>query len=379
MTSSPPGFLLTVLSFVAVIAPLIFVHELGHYFVGRWFGVKAEAFSIGFGREVLGWTDKRGTRWKLGWLPLGGYVKFAGDMSPASTPNDEWLALPPAERAQTFQAKTLWQKALIVAAGPATNFLVAILIFAAFFVAIGGEPRTPARIGNVQPGSAAAAAGLRPGDLIKAIGGRGIDTFHDIERYVVLRPLQTVDVLAERQGRELLLPVRLGETQMVDRFGKSTSLGRLGVLSGPQVIAPLSAWEVPAAALRYTGAMIRVTADSLLQIVTGARPIEDMGGPLKIAQYSGEQVASGWLSFVGFVALISINLGFINLLPIPMLDGGHLTFYAIAALRRKPVSTRVLEWSFRGGLALLLGLMLVVTFNDLASFGLFSKLGGLIG
>ena len=378
MTAAPPGFLMTVLSFIAVIAPLVFVHELGHYLVGRWFGVKADAFSIGFGREIFGWTDKRDTRWKLGWLPLGGYVKFAGDMNPASTPTDDWLALPPAERAQTFQSKTLLQKALIVAAGPATNFLVALIIFGAFFAAF-GVPRTSARIGGFEQGSPAATAGLAQGDLIKSIGGRRIDDYDDLKRFVVLRPNRRVDILAERAGRDVLLPVTIGEMVMVDRFGQRTSFGKLGVMSGRPISEPVPALQIPGEAIKHTAAMVELLVDSLGQIITGARPIAEMGGPLKIAQYSGEQVASGWLSFAEFVALISINLGFINLLPIPMLDGGHLTFYAIAAVRRRPISPRVLDWSFRGGLALLLGLMLVVTFNDLASFGLFSKLGGLIG
>ena len=373
-----PGLLTTVLSFIAVIAPLIFVHELGHYFVGRWFGVKAEVFSIGFGREIAGWTDRRGTRWKLGWMPMGGYVKFAGDMSPASTPTDEWLALPPAERAQSFQSKTLWQKALIVAAGPATNFAVALLIFGAFFAAF-GEPRTPASIGAFAENSPAAAAGMKEGDLIKSIGGRSIDDYADLKRYVVLRPGQTVDILAERDGKSILLPVRIGEDVEVDRFGQHASFGKLGILSGPQVVVPLSPFQIPGAAVRHTASTLELMLDSLGQIVTGVRPVKELGGPLKIAQYSGEQVSSGWLDFAYFVALISINLGFINLLPVPMLDGGHLTFYAIAALSRRPVSQRVIEWSFRGGLALLLGMMAVVTFNDLASFGLFSKLGGLLG
>jgi regulator of sigma E protease len=354
MTDAAPSFLMTALSFIAVIAPLVFVHELGHYMVGRWFGVKAEAFSIGFGREVLGWTDRRGTRWKIGWLPLGGYVKFAGDMNPASTPSDEWLALPPEERAQTFQAKTLWQRALIVAAGPAVNFLVAILIFSAFFWAF-GVPRTPARIGGFEAGSPAAAAGLAKGDLIKSIGGREIEDYDDLKRFVVLRPNARVDVLAERGRRDVLVPVTIGEMVMVDRFGGRASFGKLGVMSDRPVSEPVSAHRIPARRSVHTAAMVELLVDSLGQIVTGARPLKEMGGPLKIAQYSGEQVASGWLPFAEFVALISINLGFINLLPIPMLDGGHLTFYAIAALRRRPISPRVIDWSFRGGLALLLG------------------------
>lgn len=373
-----PGFLITILSFVAVIAPLIFVHELGHYFVGRWFGVKAEVFSIGFGREVLGWTDRRGTRWKLGWLPMGGYVKFAGDMSPASVPTDDWLSLPPEERAQTFQSKTLWQKSLIVVAGPATNLLVALLIFSAFFAFL-GVPKTPPVIGAIAPGAAAASAGLRQGDVIKSIAGREIGTFDDIGRVVILRPRETVDVLAHRDGAAVLVPVTIGEEVLVDRFGQRTSVGRLGIMSGRQVVTSVPLHEIPGEAIGHTASMLRLMIDSIVQIVTGVRPVQELGGPLKIAQYSGEQVSSGWLPFANFVALISINLAFINLLPIPMLDGGHLAFYAIAAIRRKPVSARALDWSFRGGLALLLGLMVVVTFNDLASFGLFSRAFGLIG
>ena len=176
-----PGILFSIVAFVLVIGPLVFIHEFGHYLAGRWFGVKAETFSIGFGHEIAGWSDRRGTRWKLGWLPLGGYVRFAGDMNPASQPDAEWLALPAAERAQTFQAKPVWQRAIIVAAGPITNFLVAIVILAGFAYAY-GDVRTPADVGTVVAGSAAQAAGLQPGDHITAIGGRSVTTFDGLAR-----------------------------------------------------------------------------------------------------------------------------------------------------------------------------------------------------
>ena len=172
---SSPGFLFTVLAFLLVIGPLIFVHELGHYFAGRWFGVKAETFSIGFGREIFGWTDKRGTRWKVGWLPLGGYVRFKGDMNPASTPSDDWLALPPAEREESFQAKQLWQRFIIVAAGPLTNFLFAILVYIVLFASY-GQPQTPPVVGALEPASAAVEAGIRPGDRIVSIDGAAVTT-----------------------------------------------------------------------------------------------------------------------------------------------------------------------------------------------------------
>ncbi len=365
-----PGFLTTLLSFIAVIAPLIFVHELGHYFVGRWFGVKAETFSIGFGREILGHTDARGTRWKIGWLPLGGYVKFAGDMSPASTPSDDWLKLPPEERAGTFQSKTLWQKSLIVVAGPAVNFLVALLIFAGL-IAIYGQSRTLPRVDELVASGPAATAGLQPGDLIRSIGGREIETFDDLQRHVILRPGERTDVLAERGGRTVLLPVTIGRNETVDRFGNRSAFGVMGVLSKNVVMTPLPLLELPGAALGQVVDTLRMQIDGIGQIIMGVRSVKELGGPLKIAQYSGEQLSASWLHTAVFIAAISINLGFINLLPIPMLDGGHLTFYALAAIARRPVSARVLDWSFRGGLALLLGLMVMVTFNDLASFGLF--------
>ena len=196
MTVSP-SIPLAILAFVLVIGPLVFIHELGHYFVGRWFGVKAEEFSIGFGREVAGFTDKRGTRWKFGWLPLGGYVRFAGDMNPASQPSADWLALPPAERAQTFQAKPLWQRTLIVAAGPVTNFLFAILILGTFAFAY-GQDATPPVIGTVEPRSAAAAAGIQPGDRIVALGGRQVSYFRDMYNFTKLRPGERIAIDIER-------------------------------------------------------------------------------------------------------------------------------------------------------------------------------------
>ncbi len=226
-----PNFFFTILAFLLVIGPLIFVHELGHYFVGRWFGVKAETFSIGFGRELLGWTDKRGTRWKVGWLPLGGYVRFKGDMNPASTPSEEWLALPPAERAQTFQAKKLWQRFLIVLAGPVTNFLVAILVYIALFGSY-GQPRTPPVVAAIEQGSAAQAAGFQPGDRIIAIDGQEIERFEDIASYVSIRPGQKMNFDYQRQGETRSITVVPKALQMEDRFGNQARIGRLGISPG---------------------------------------------------------------------------------------------------------------------------------------------------
>ncbi|MFV1920460.1 M50 family metallopeptidase [Sphingomonas sp. MJ1 (PH-R8)] len=373
-----PGFLLSVLAFLLALGPLVFVHELGHYLAGRRFGVKVEAFSVGFGREIGGFTDRHGTRWKFGWLPLGGYVRFAGDMNPASQPSAEWLSLPAAERSGTFQAKPLWQRAIIVAAGPVINFLIAILILAGFALAY-GESRTPPTIGLVGPNSAAAAAGLRPGDRILSMGGRSVDTFDDVARYTRIRPGEASTIQLVREGQVQTVAVTLGTTTERDRFGNVFRLGKLGIGPAGRVIEPVGVLEAPVVAVRQTGQMVGMMVDTLWQIVSGRRPVSELGGPISIARASGEQLVLGPQAFVFLVALISINLGFINLLPVPMLDGGHLLFYAIEAVRRRPTDPRVVEWAFRGGVMAILALMVLVTANDLGSLGLWRGLSGLIG
>ena len=373
-----PGFLLTVLAFVAVIGPLVFVHELGHYLVGRWCGVKAEAFSIGFGPEIAAWVDRRGTRWRIGALPLGGYVRFKGDMNAASQTDPAWLQLPAAERAESFPAKPLWQRAAIVAAGPFINFLFAILILAAFAFAH-GESRTPAVAGQVQPGSAAAAAGIQPGDRIVSLNGREVATFDDIRLYAQIRPDEPVKILIERAGKSIEKQGRVGAVQEGDGFGNSYRIGRLGIAPGEPVVEPVALWRAPIVAIKQTGQIVRTMVETLGQILGGGRSVKELGGPLKIAEVSGQAATLGIESFVFFMALISINLGFINLLPIPMLDGGHLLFYGVEAVQRRPVSPRVQEWAYRSGLAVLLAMMMLVTFNDLSSFGLWERLSGLIG
>ncbi|HSX57609.1 MAG TPA: site-2 protease family protein, partial [Sphingomonas sp.] len=223
-----PGFLLYILAFLLVIGPLVFVHELGHYAAGRLFGIKADAFSIGFGREIAGFTDKRGTRWKFGWLPLGGYVKFAGDMNPAGQPSPEWLSLPAAERAKTFQAKPVWQRAIVVAAGPVTNFLVAIAILGAF-AAIYGEAKIPAIAGNIQAGTPAAAAGLQSGDRFVSIGGREVETFDDMYTFTTLRAGMKVRIDYVRDGQPGSTEAVIGRVVQKDRFGNQMSRGILGI------------------------------------------------------------------------------------------------------------------------------------------------------
>lgn len=375
---SNPGIPLTILAFFAVIGPLVFVHEMGHYLAGRWFGVKAEAFAIGFGREIAGWTDRRGTRWRLGWLPLGGYVRFAGDMNPASQPTPEWLALPAAERMATFQAKPVWQRAVIVAAGPAVNFLLAVLILAGF-ASLYGVRTAPPVVGQVVAGSPAAAAGLRAGDRIVSFGGRAMEDFEDIAQFAMLRPGEATEIAIVRDGRAATLPVTIGVATERDRFGNVYRLGRVGIGSPRAEYRPMPLWRAPLYGAEQVVAIVRGSLDALGQIITGRRSVDELGGPLRIAKVSGEQMSLGWPAFVGLIALVSINLGFINLLPVPMLDGGHLFFYAIEAVRRRPVTPAVQEWAYRGGLAALLALMLFVTFNDLGQFGLWRGLAGLVG
>ncbi|MDH7638007.1 RIP metalloprotease RseP [Sphingomonas oryzagri] len=369
------GFVWAVISFLLVIGPLIFIHEMGHYLVGRWCGVKAEAFSIGFGKEVVGWTDRRGTRWKLAALPLGGYVRFAGDMNPASQPSPEWLSLPAEERRQTFQAKPVWQRFLIVLAGPATNLLLAVLLFGGL-LATYGEPFTPPVVAELMPHSAAAKAGLKPGDRIVSIDGEAMRRFQDIGFYIELRPDTDISVELDRDGRHLLLPVRTGVTE--DKTSH-TRLGVLGVMSGGGGMRPVPLAELPALSTDYAWGAFKSTFVGIAQVIGGERSAKELSGPIGVARVAGQVADMGWFPLIALMAVISINLGFINLLPIPMLDGGHLIFYIVEAVRRKPVEPQVQEWAFRSGLALLLCLMLFVTFNDLGSAGLWQKLAGLIG
>ncbi len=365
-----PGLLVTVLAFVLVLGPLVFIHELGHYLVGRLFGVKADSFSIGFGKEIAGFTDKRGTRWRFSMLPLGGYVQFAGDMNPASTPSAEWLSLPPEERERTFQAKPVWQRALIVLAGPVTNLLLAVAILAGFTLAY-GKIFVPPVVGLIQQGSAAEKAGVQLGDKVVSLRGSAITSFIDIRMAVAQHPGEPLDLVVERKGQRLTLAAVAANKQVTDRFGNTQRIGYLGI--GPATAQRVKVGPIEAVgdAVIQTRDIIGMMATGIEQIVTGQREIKELGGPIKIAKYSGEQLVSGWANYVWFIALISINLGFINLLPIPVLDGGHLAFYAIEAVRRKPVSQRGQEWAFRTGMALVVALMLFVTFNDVASLRFF--------
>jgi regulator of sigma E protease len=371
----PPVWLVLV-AFVCALGPLVFFHELGHYLVARWFKVPAEVFSIGFGRELFGWTDKQGTRWKIAWLPLGGYVKFVGDMGPASTPAD-LDGIPEHLRDRAFQLRPVWQRFLIVLAGPVANFVLAIVILASFFTFVG----TPASniVSAIQPNSAAAGAGIHPGDRILSVAGMSTPTFEDIFRIVAVRPDETVTIAVERDHIVHDVRVTLKTDVLEDTTGQPFKRGLLGVYPRIEVRERAPVLQAVPMAVDYTARMTRSIVDGIVQLVRGRVSPKQLGGPIKIAQIAGQGAAQGPLPFVGLLALLSINLGFINLLPVPMLDGGHLFFYVVEAVRRRPLSARALDWAFRGGLALILALLVFVTVNDLGSLGLWNQLQRLIG
>ncbi|MES2120919.1 MAG: RIP metalloprotease RseP [Pseudomonadota bacterium] len=374
MLPNPPLWL-TLLAFVCALGPLVFFHELGHYAVARLFKIPAETFSIGFGKALVGWTDRQGTHWKVGWLPLGGYVKFVGDMSPASTGLDESLS--EEDRKRAFQLRPVWQRFLVVLAGPMANFLLAILIFAAFFTFV-GTPRTNV-VGEVIAKSPAAAAGLRPGDRIMSVADRDTPSFDDVFNVVAMRPNETVHIDVDRAGQRQRLTVKLSADTMEDSTGQSFRRGLLGVRATAVIGERAPVTRAVPMAVRYTANLTRAIWDGLVQLVRGQVSPKQLGGPIKIAQVAGQGAELGLLPFVQLLALLSINLGFINLLPVPMLDGGHLFFYAVEAVRKRPLSERALEWAFRGGLALILALVVFTTINDLGSLGLWDRLQRLIG
>ena len=374
MLAQPPVWFV-IIAFICALGPLIVIHELGHYWVARLFGVGAESFSIGFGHEIFGWTDKRNTRWKIGWLPLGGYVRFVGDENVASAPATDTA---PEDQQFSFHNKPVWKRFLIVLAGPLANFCVAILIFAVFFATI-GAPRTSNSVVTLLRGSPAQVAGIKPGDRIVAIADRSTPTFEDIAQVVLMRPAEHVPIVVERGGQTIRLQAVIGVHEQVDRFGQHYRIGRIGIYGGTRTYVRLPVTELLPAAASYTLRTTRGMIDGLWQIVTGRRSVKELGGPVKIAQIAGQQASLGFEDFILLVALLSINLGFINLLPVPMLDGGHLFFYSIEALRRRPVSPQAQEWAFRGGLAAILTLLLFVTFNDLGSIGVWDRLQRLIG
>ena len=350
--------------FLFVLTVLVFVHEMGHYLVARWCGVAVETFSIGFGRELFHWHDAKGTRWRVGWIPLGGYVKFLGDADAASVRSVDVSDATPEERANYFQEKSLGVRTAVVSAGPIANFLLAIVLLAGLF-AIVGQPFTPPVIHEVLPNTAASAAGFEAGDRIVEIDGHGIDRFEEMQQVIMASPGQFLVMIVERENSELQLDVTPGSRTLTDRFGNVHNVGYLGVQrSGVEFIRhdPLSAvWY----AVRQTYTFTVMTLRYVGQMIVGLRSSDDLRGPIGIVQMSGQAAQIGVTSVIQFMAVLSISLGLINLFPIPILDGGHLLFYAFEAVRGKPLGERAQEYGFRVGLALVVGLMVIATWNDL--------------
>jgi regulator of sigma E protease len=394
---------LYVLPFLVVLTVVVTIHELGHFLVARAFGVKIDRFAIGFGRALLSRTDKHGTEWRLGWIPAGGYVKFSGDLDPSSVPDEAGLAelkgrivaeQGPAALRDYYHFKPVWQRALVVAAGPLANFVLAIFIFTLLFSLIGVQI-LPARVAQVSEGSPAAAAGFREGDLITGINGRRVDDSRDVTRIVSLSSGDELRFLVEREGAEVTLTATPEREVVVDPVGGRISVGRIGLGLLPAVdevrhvrYGPLAAVsegvsqtaDVLGTSLRYIG-----------RIFTGRESGDQLSGPIGIAKASGALTSAAVeanpdpgatvfnlvLTMASFAAILSIGIGFLNLLPIPILDGGHLVFYGYEAVAKKPVAARYQEAGFRVGLALLACLMLFATWNDLQKLNLFKFLGGL--
>lgn len=365
-----------VLPFLITLTVLVFVHEMGHYLVARWNNVRVEVFSVGFGGEIFGWTDKRGTRWKFSWVPFGGYVRFFGDMGATSGLSEEDEALTPAERDFTFHHKRLGQRAAIVAAGPLANFALAIVVFAGLF-SIVGQPFTSPVVSAVTPGSAALIAGLQPGDRILQVRGSNISRFEDIQRIVQIRPEEEMSLTLLRDGTEHTLSVTPSLVITEDRFGNTLKIGLLGIrsteVSYEKRNPVIAVWYGFRASFEIVGQTFVV----LRQIISGRRGTDELAGPIGIAQMSGQVAQLGFIAAVQFAAFLSVSLGLINLFPIPALDGGHLMFYVFEAVRGKPLSRRAQEYGLRFGIALVLGLMLFTTFNDLNRIDLFGFVSGL--
>lgn len=374
MFESPP-FWMYVIGFPLLLGPLVTLHELGHLLVGRLFGVKAEAFSVGFGKELAGFTDRHGTRWKLSALPLGGYVQFKGDMNPASVPD----STAPVEEG-SFQHAALWKRALIVAAGPVTNLLVAIAILAGFF-AILGRPVFPesdaVTVAAFSEGSTAEAAGMEVGDQIYSVDGVPTRTFEQLVDRIAFYPGEKVTVAVLRDGKPVELPVTIGRETLRDDFGNEGDKGLIGVSPASHQLdytwEKVTPFEAVPLAVERSWKMTVMMVEGIKQILIGQRSIKELGGPLKIGKVAGERLSLGPADFIEFVALISLNLAFINFLPIPALDGGHLMFYLAEAIRRKPVGPQVTEWAYRTGIFLVLMLMAVVTVNDIVSLPIFGS------
>ena len=362
--------------FLALLTVLVFVHEYGHYIVARWCGVRVEVFSIGFGPELIGRYDKHGTRWKVSAIPLGGYVKMFGQGANLLE-GEAGKAMSAEDRKVAFDYKSVWRRMAIVAAGPAANYLFAALIFTVIFAVHGKDVAAPV-IGETLAGSAAAEAGLQPGDRIVSLNGTAIDDFNDIAEFVQLNLDQEIAIGIERSGTVQTVQVQPTISIEKDTLGNEIRLGRLGIKAAGksdriELGVGQAVYEGVTRVFDVSGKMLK----GVWQIITGVRPADEVGGVLRIGYLSGEIAQIGIWQLVMFAAMLSVNLGLVNLFPIPLLDGGHLTYYCIEAVRGKPLGERTQEWGFRIGIAFVLGLMLFATWNDLVFLDVIGKLRAL--
>mgnify|MGYP001792788171 CR=1 FL=1 len=361
----------TIVPFLFVLTIVVFFHELGHFAVARWCGVGVKAFSVGFGPELLGFTDKHGTRWKFAAIPLGGYVKFVGDENAASVPDNQALeTMDDKARSEAFQLKPVWQRAAVVAAGPFANFLLAIVIFAGVFMVFGERVTVP-RIDAVQENSPAEAAGLMPGDIIEAIEGEPIESFNDVRSVVSFSAERPLLFTLDRDGSLIDVIVTPERREIDDGFGNMQRVGVIGVVheASTEDVTTIEYGPIGATgrAVEQTGQVITQSLTYIGRILVGQESADQLSGPVRVAKISGDVATLGFLALLQLAAIISVSIGLINLFPIPMLDGGHLAFYAIEALRGRPLSDRSQELGFRVGLAMVMGLMVFATWNDIAN------------
>ena len=359
----------TLIPFLFVLTVVVFVHEMGHYLVGRWCGIGVKAFSIGFGPELVGFDDRHGTRWKLSAIPLGGYVKFVGDMNATSTPDaSEIEALTVDEKKVAFHTQPVWKRALTVFAGPAFNFLLTIAVFAVIFAIYGKFVSEPV-ISEVRPDSPAAAAGFQPGDRFVTVDGSPVESFADVQRLVSGRTGDPIVFVLARNGGEVTLTATPELMEQTDALGNSVKVGVIGVASTQEAAQSRIVTFTPAGAVAEavveTGHIVVRTGQFLKRFVVGREDKCQLGGPIKIAKISGQAARLGFEWLVQLVALLSVGIGILNLLPIPPLDGGHLVFYGLEALKGRPVSERAMEAVYRAGLFLVLAFMGFVFWNDL--------------
>lgn len=369
-----------IVPFLFVLTIVVFFHELGHFYAARRCGVKVEVFSVGFGRAIVNWYDKHGTEWKIGWLPLGGYVKFFGDENEASAPDAEKLqALEDDARKDTLFYKPLWQRSIVVAAGPIANFILAIVIFASLYTLLGQRVTDPV-VGLVAENSAAERAGMQVGDLILKIDGEEINTFAEVRRLVTVNANVPLAFVVDRAGAEVALTATPDRVLETDRFGNEYHLGRLGVAVNATEDSIRHIRYDPLTAI-WMGAeesyfIVEQTFVVLGRIIMGRESAESLGGPIRIAQISGQTATLGLVALINLTAILSVSIGLINLFPVPMLDGGHLAFYAYEAVAGKPMSEKAQEIGMRIGLSMVMMLFIFVTWNDISRLKVFDRLFG---